>query len=76
MDKAFHHKKLFIAPSDGLLGCINASLGAERRRGWKERRTLLLFNPLWDGVGGNKYHIAKGNKIVFSLSLTPCITIL
>jgi hypothetical protein len=44
------------------------SLGAEWRRGLKELGPLLLFNPLWEGVRGNRYHIAKRNKILFSLS--------
>jgi hypothetical protein len=29
------------------LWCNNLTLGAKGKRGWKERRPLLLFNPLW-----------------------------
>jgi hypothetical protein len=39
-----------LTTSDGLL-VLKVSLGADKRRGWKERRPLLLFNPLWwDGA--------------------------
>ncbi len=49
------------------------SLGFERGRGWKERGPLLLFNPLWDGEKGTRYHIAKRNKIYFFFLSPPAL---